>query len=159
MAKDAPVEIVTVNVCGKEVILDPNNMQFDENSLGEFFAKEYGWVDYLGKQYEFALKEYADSEVDAEALYSMKYMQSKDTGATDNYAKGFALSHDEVIEAKKKVNHNKMKCGLIKQHLNAFGKNHENAQNRGHTVRQEMKMLNRDIYDSDEPRTISELLS
>jgi hypothetical protein len=57
MASDAPIEKVTVTVNGVQIVLDPLNMKYNENSLGEFMNKEYGWIDYLGKQKEFADKE------------------------------------------------------------------------------------------------------
>ena len=128
MANDAPLEVVRVVVQGREVVLDPANMKYDENSLGEYMSKEYAWVDYLGKQLEYAQKE---------TLY----------GNSDNYAKAFALADAEVVAAKKKVADCKEKVGHIKAHLYAFSKNHDNAQNRGHTIRQEMKVLSREHYE------------
>jgi hypothetical protein len=57
MAEDAPIEIVKVIVQEREIVLDPKNMKYNENSIGEYMNKEYGWVDYLGKQLEYAQKE------------------------------------------------------------------------------------------------------
>lgn len=147
---DAPVEKVTVNVAGREVVLDPDNMRFNEATLSEYLIKEYGWIDYLGKQLEYAQKEVALAELDHEALYSERYMASKDLGNTENYAKAKALSDPDVIEAHKKVIEKKTNVGLLRAHLNAWNKNHDNAQNRGHTLRKEMDKLNRDIYAADD---------
>ena len=155
MANDAPIEKVKVIVRGKEIILDPDNMKYSENNLPEYMSKEYGWVDYLGKQLEYAQKELLLAEIDAEAIYSSKFMESKDTGNSDNYAKAYANCHVDVVNSKKYVVERKEVVGHLKAHLSAWNKNHENAQNRGHTIRTEMKVLNRDIYDAENNSTTS----
>jgi hypothetical protein len=150
MAHDAPVEIVKVTVQGRAIVLDPNNMKYNENSLGEYMGKEYGWVDYLGKQLEYAQKEVLHAEIESEKIYSKKFIESKDMGNSDNYAKAYALQHDDVVAAKKFIADRKETVGHIKAHLKAFDKNHENVQNRGHTLRKELDKLNRDIYSPTE---------
>jgi len=146
MANEAPIEKVKIKVVGVEIVLDPENMRFSENNIGEYMNKEYGWYDYLGKQLEFAQKEVFLLEIDAETLYSKKFLESKDAGGTDNYSKAFASSHDEVVDARKKAVEAKETVGHLKAHLRAWDKNHENVQNRGHSLRAEMKVLSRDIY-------------
>ena len=148
MAKDAPVEKVKVIVKGREISLDPDNMKYDENNLPQYMSKEYGWIDYLGKQLEFAQRELLLAEIDAEASFSAKFMESKDAGNSDNYAKAYALANDEVVAAKKKVVERKEVVGHIKAHLRAWDRNHDNSQNRGHTLRKELDKLNRDVYSS-----------
>lgn len=143
--KDAPQECVTVQVRGRDVVLDPNNMKFTEVSLSEYMDKEYAWIDYFGKQLEFANKELLDAEIAYEAEYSRRYIIAKDGGNTENYAKADALSDQQVVAARKLVADRKEVVGLLKAHLKAWDKNHDNAQNRGHTLRKEMEKLNRDI--------------
>ena len=155
MAKDAPVEKVKVIVKGREISLDPDNMKYDENNLPQYMSKEYGWIDYLGKQLEFAQRELLLAEIDAEASFSAKFMESKDAGNSDNYAKAYANSHVDVVASKRYVVDRKETVGHLKAHLSAWSKNHENAQNRGHTIRTEMKVLNRDIYDAENGATTS----
>lgn len=150
MAHDAPIEIVTVIVQGKSIVLDPANMKYNENSLGEYMGKEYGWVDFLGKQLEYAQKEVLYAEVEYDALYSKKFIEAKDAGNSDNYSKAYSLSNDEVVAANKKIADRKETVGHIKAHLKAFDKNHENVQNRGHTLRKELDKLHRDIYNSED---------
>ena len=128
MASDAPVEKVKVVVRGKEILLDPDNMRYNENNLPEYMSKEYGWVDYLGKQLEYAQKELLLAEIEAEAAYSAKFMQSKDAANSDNYAKAYANSHIDVVAAKRLVVDRKEAVGHLKAHLVAWSKNHENAQ-------------------------------
>jgi hypothetical protein len=118
-------------------------------------TKEYGWIDYLGKQLEFAQREVLDADVDAESTYSLKFLEAKDAGNSDNYAKAYATAHVDVVAARKKVNEKKEVVGHIKAHLKAWDKNHENCQNRGHTIRAEMRALNRDIYEDANANTCS----
>lgn len=149
MATDAPVEKTIVLVKGKSITLDPANMEFNEVNLSDYLEKEYGWVDYLGKQLELANKEVLDAETAYEAVYSQKYIESKDLGNTDNYAKAKALSDPDYVAARNLWADRKEAVGLLKAHLRAWDKNHENAQNRGHTLRKEMEKLNRDIREPE----------
>lgn len=148
MAEDAPIQKVTVKVAGREITLDPMNMKYNENSLGDYMGKEYGWVDYLGKQLEFAQKEVLLADIESDRIYSVKFMESKDRGESDNYAKAFANAHTEVVSARQHLAERKEAVGHLKAHLKAWDKNHENVQNRGHTLRKELDKLNRDIYQS-----------
>ena len=52
------------------------------------------------------------------------------------------------MAAKKKVVERKEVVGHIKAHLRAWDRNHDNSQNRGHTLRKELDKLNRDVYSS-----------
>lgn len=147
---NAPVEKVVVTVLNRQVVLDPENMKYNENSLGDYMGREYGWIDYFGKQLEYAQKEALLAEIDADAQYSLKYMECKDAGNTDNYAKAFATAHVDVVAAKKKVVDRKEAVGHLKAHLKAWSENHENVKSRSYTLNQEMNKLNRDIYQSDD---------
>jgi len=154
MATDAPIEKVKVKVAGVEITLDPDNMKYNENNLGEYMNKEYGWIDYLGKQLEYAQKEVLMADIDAETQYSKKFMEAKDAGQTDSYSKSFATSHDDVVLARKKVVEGKEIVGHLKAHLRAWDKNHDNVQNRGHSLRAEMKVLSRDVYSEQNVESI-----
>lgn len=146
MNEYAPILKVTVEVAGSKITLDPDNMKYNESSLADYMSREYGWIDYLGKQLEFAQKELLLADIDADTIYNKKFIESKDQGKTDSFAKSYASSHDEYISAKKKIVEKKECVGLLKAHLRAWEKNHENVQNRGHTLRKEMDALNRDFY-------------
>ena len=150
MATEAPIEKVLVKVANAEILLDPNNMRYNENSLGEYMNKEYGWIDYLGKHLEYAQKEHLLAEIDVDTEYSNRFLESKDAGNTDTYSKAFATRHPDVVAAKKRVIDRKEAVGHIRAHLRAWDKNHENVQNRGHTLRKEMDVLNRETYTSDQ---------
>ncbi|RTK93401.1 MAG: hypothetical protein EKK64_10185 [Neisseriaceae bacterium] len=149
MSKKAPVEKITVTVNGKQVVLDPENMKYNESTIGQFMSMESGWIDYLGKQLEYAQSEALVAKINEETKFSKKLIEGKDKGLSDNHAKALANADDDVVKAKLHHAERKQVVGHIKAHLLAWKENHENAQNRGHTIRTEMKMLNRDIYDGD----------
>jgi hypothetical protein len=160
--KEAPVEKVVVEVRGVRIVLDPANMLYNENTLAEFMNTEYGWIDYLGKQLEYAQKDMLYAEVEAEAEYSRKFLEAKtEKGFTENQSKAYALAHHDVVAAKKAHIDKKEIVGHIKAHLRAWDKNHENAQNRGHTIRKEMDKLNRDSFvvnDDDATCSVEDIL-
>jgi len=146
MSQEAPILKVKIEVAGVEIVLDPDNMKYNETNLGDYMSREYGWVDYLGKQLEFAQKELLLAEIDSETIYSKKFLEAKEGGKTDTCSKAYATSHDEFVAAKKRVIDRREAVGHLKAHLRAWDKNHDNVQNRGHTLRKEMDVLNRDVY-------------
>ena len=150
---EAPLEKVTIKVNGKDLVLDPDNMKFNEFTLSEYMDKEYAWIDYFGKQLELANKELSMAELAHETKFNEVYILAKDAGGSDPYSKAKAQSHPDVVELHKYVIERKEAVGLLKQHLRAWDKNHDNAQNRGHTLRKELDKLNRDIYEGREPNT------
>ncbi len=100
--KNPPIEVITVLVENKEIKLDPKNMEFTDGNISEFMQKEYGWIDYFGKQLELAQKARLLAEIEAESIYSKKYVEAKDNGGTEQYAKAKACSDPEVVASKKK---------------------------------------------------------
>jgi hypothetical protein len=156
---EPPIENLNVIVNNKEVSLDPKNMEFSDNTINEYMEREYGWVDFFGKQLEYAQKEKLLAEIDAEAIFSQKYIEAKDDGGTEQYAKAKANANPEVITAKKKVVELNETVGQIKAHLKAWDRNHDNAQNRGYTLRKEMDKLNKDIYKMTETSDLDRFVS
>ena len=153
MATEAPIEKITVKVRGRDIILDPEKMRFNEATLSDYMKCEYSWYDYFGKQVEFANKELMDAEIDYEALYSDKYIKSKDLGNTENYAKAQALSDVDVIAARKKIAAQKETVGLLKAHVEAWRKSHANAISRGFGVNTEMKVLGENTIYANKDQT------
>lgn len=149
MAKNAPIEKINVIVNGKNIVLDPENMKYNEATLAEYQTTEYGWIDYLGKQLEFAQKEVLIAEIDLESQYSIKFLESKDLGNSDNYAKAFSNCHVDVVAAKKHLADRKEVVGHLKAHLKAWTSNHSNTTCRSHDLRSEMKILNRDFFETN----------
>lgn len=144
---EAPLEKVTIKVNSKELILDPENMKFNEFTLSEYMDKEYAWIDYYGKQLEYAQKELSLAELEFETKFNELYISFKDLGGSDAYCKAKAQSNSDVVSLHEKVIDRRAAVGLLKSHLKAWDKNHDNAQNRGHTLRKELDKLNKDVYE------------
>jgi len=151
MDKDCiPSSCVVVTVAGKEVRLDPEYMKFNESNINKFMENEYAWIDYFGKQLELAQKELALAELEHDVVYNKKYLEVKDSGNSDSYSKAKAQTDSDVVDAYKSVLTKRETVGLIKAYLRAWDRNHDNAQNRGHTLRKEFDKL-KDNRSSDFP--------
>ena len=147
---EAPLEKVTVTVNGKDLVLDPENMKFNEFTLSEYMDKEYAWIDYFGKQLELATKELALAELAYETKFNEIFIETKDGGGSDTYGKAKSQSHPDCVALHQAVIDRKSVVGFLKSHLKAWDRNHDNAQNRGHTLRKELDKLNKDIYHKKE---------
>lgn len=150
MSDDIPVNCVTVQVCGKDVRLDPEYMKFNESNINKFMETEYAWIDYFGKQLELAQKELALAELEYDVEFNKKYINAKDAGNSDSYSKAKAQCDSDVVDFYKNMLSKRETVGLIKAYLRAWDRNHDNAQNRGHTLRKEFEKL-KDTRSSDFP--------
>lgn len=150
MNEELPNECIVVKVCGKEVRLDPENMKFNEANINKFMECEYAWIDYYGKQLELAQKELALAEMEYDVAFNKKYIEVKDAGNSDAYSKAKAQTDQDVIDCHKAMLQKRETVGLIKAYLRAWDRNHDNAQNRGHTLRKEFEKL-KDTRSSDFP--------
>jgi len=146
---EIPNESVTIKVNNKDIVLDPENMKFNEFTLSEYMDKEYAWIDYYGKQLELATKELSLAELAYETKYNELYITHKDLGGSDAYCKAKAQCDQLCVSLQERVIDRRAAVGFLKNHLRAWDKNHDNAQNRGHTLRKELDKLNRDIYKDD----------
>jgi len=143
---EIPNEIVKIIVNNKELILDPENMKFNEFTLSDYMDKEYAWIDFFGKQLEYATKELSLAELAYETKYNEVYITYKDAGGSDAYSKAKSQCDNECVRFYEIVIDRKAAVGFLKHYLKAWDKNHDNAQNRGHTLRKELDKLNKDIY-------------
>lgn len=90
-------------------------------------------------------------------VYARVFSTLKSTeGGSDKYVEGLTKVEQTVIDAKDallelqaKVIAAKYTVNSLKQHLRAWDKNHENAQNRGNTLRKEMERLHKDRIMED----------
>lgn len=153
--------IVTVN--GQQVELDTAKLAFSEGTLSEYLETEGGWIDYYSAKLAEAERQLAEMDMEAEReedeyerTYSKVFSTLKTTeGGSDKLVEGQSKVEPTVIAARKKVLEYKTKAielkytvRLLQQHLRAWDKNHENAQNRGNTLRKEMERLYKDrIYE------------
>ncbi len=153
----------TVTIGDKSVVLDTSKLQFCEGTLSEYLETEGGWIDYFGARLADAERELAQMEMAIEKeedqydrLYSKVFATIKDTeGGSDKLTETKAKVEPTVVAAKEKIValqtlaiELKYAVRLIHQHLRAWDKNHENAQNRGNTLRKELERLNKDrVYE------------
>jgi chromosome segregation ATPase len=152
-----------VRVYDQDVILDTSKLYFSENTLSEYLEKEGGYIDYIGAKLADAEKQLAEVELKIdkeEAEYDRKYAQAftylKSTeGGSDKLTEGkakldtdVAAKEKEILEMKQELIEAKHGVRLLQQHLKAWQINHENAQNRGNTLRREMDRLNKDVIYS-----------
>lgn len=162
---------VTVN--GQEVAIDTAKLAFSEGTLSEYLETEGGWIDYYGAKLAEAEKQFAEAEMEVEReedeyerIYSRVFTTLKDTdGGSDKKVEGLAKVEQTVVDARKKVLDLKAKSleakyivRLLHQHLRAWDKNHENAQNRGNTLRRELDRLHKDHITAYDEQKINEII-
>lgn len=162
-----------VTVYGQEVMLDTNKLAFSEGTLSEYLETEGGWIDYFGAKLAEAEKQLAEADMEVEheedeyeRIYSKTFAMIKDTeGGSDKLTEGKTKTEASVITARKKVLELKSKAieckyivRLLQQHLRAWDKNHENAQNRGNTLRKELERLHKDKITSSEEDKMNEII-
>lgn len=147
---DVPKDKITVKIGDRQVVLDPDAMVFNEASLSKYMESEHVWYDHFGQALSELEAEYQAIEVDYDALYGKKFAETKEAGASDKLADALTKADPEVVELRKKSVEAKKGIGLLKNHLRAWDKAHDNAQSRGHMIRKEMDKLNFGIMESKE---------
>ena len=141
----APHAQTTIKIGGQEIVLDNTRLSFNEVSLNNFMENLALWYDYFSQKLAEAEAILAYKEYEHDVLFSSSYEKSKEEGCTDKLAEANAKKDANVCEAKREIIGAKHKVTLLKQHLKAWDKAHENAMSRGHMVRKEMDKLNTDI--------------
>jgi len=139
------IEKETLNIAGNEVILDPDNLKFDETTLTHYIQTEGGYYDNFGAFLAMAEKVQHLREIEYDQIYTERFAEAKEHGGSDKLAEAKSKSDPDVIEAKKLVVEAKYKVKRLQQHLRAWDRNHDNAQSLGHMIRKEMDKLNSDI--------------
>lgn len=154
-----------VTVYGQEVTLDTNKLAFSEGTLSEYLETEGGWIDYFGAKLAEAERQLAEADMEVEReedeyerIFAKVFATIKDTeGGSDKLTEGKTKFEPTVIDARKKVLDLQAKAIEFKyvvrqlhQHLRAWDKNHENAQNRGNTLRKELERLHKDKISFDD---------
>lgn len=153
-----------VQIEGQDIVLDSSKLQFSEGTLSEYLETEGGWIDYFGSMLANAERQLAIAELDVEKaedeydrVYSRVFSTLKDTkGGSDKFVEGLTKIEASVIDERAKVLDFKIQAIELKhhvkaiyQHLRAWEKNHENAQNRGNTLRKELDRLPKDRVFED----------
>jgi hypothetical protein len=147
----------TIKIGEEQVHLSPKRLIFNEANLGQFLEEEAVWYDYFGQKLcdaELLLQGY---DLKLDALYAEKFAMYKDAGCSDKLADAKALASHDVYEANESVISAKYKVRLLYQHLKAWDKAHENAQNRANTLRRELAKLHGELrLDRVEDKTLEE---
>jgi hypothetical protein len=141
----SPQAQTTIKIGSQEVVLDNSRLAFNEVTLNAFMENLALWYDYFSQKLAEAEAILAYKDYEHDVLFSAAYERSKEDGCTDKLAEANAKKDPNVCEAKKEIIVAKHKVTLIKQHLKAWDKAHENAMSRGHMIRKEMDKLNSDI--------------
>jgi hypothetical protein len=129
----------TVKVGDKKVCLDPKRLMFNEQSVGTWLEESGAWYAYFASQ--LADAEYLKDarEADYESKFTSFFSSYKENGCSDKLADANAKSNPEVEEAKKGIVRAKHTVKCLQQHLRAWDKAHDSAQNRANTFRKEME--------------------
>jgi len=157
--ENTPPQVQTsVKIGGQEIVLDNSRLAFNEISLNNFMENLALWYDYFSQKMAEAEAILAYKEYEYDILFSSSYEKSKEEGCTDKLAEANAKKESNVCEAKREIIGAKHKVTLLKQHLKAWDKAHENAMSRGHMVRKEMDKLNTDIVFKNKDDRVSNII-
>lgn len=154
----SPRAQTVIKLGGQEIVLDNSRLAFNETSLNSFMENLALWYDYFSQKLAEAEAILAYKEYEYDVLFSAAYERSKEDGCTDKLAEANAKKDDGVCDAKKEIIGAKHKVTLLKQHLKAWDKAHENAMSRGHMVRKEMDKLNTDIISRSRDERVGEIV-
>jgi hypothetical protein len=158
MGRSPPHAQTTIKIGNQEIVLDNARLTFNEVSLNAFMENLALWYDYFSQKLAEAEAILAYKDYEYDVLFSSAYERSKEEGCTDKLAEAAAKKEPNVCEAKKEIIGAKHKVTLIKQHLKAWDKAHENAMSRGHMLRKEMDKLNTDIVFKNRDDRVGEII-
>ena len=129
----------SVKVGTQIVTLDPKRLIFNEATVGRWLEEAGAWYAYFARQ--LADAEYIKDSCDAiyETKYSSLFSGHKENGCSDKLADANAKSDPEIEECKNRIARAKHTVKNLQQHLRAWDKAHDSAQNRGNTLRKEME--------------------
>lgn len=154
----SPHAQTVIKLGGQEIVLDNSRLSFNEVSLNNFMENLALWYDYFSQKLAEAEALLAYKEYEYDVLFSAAYERSKEGGCTDKLAEANAKKEANVCEAKREIIGAKHKVTLLKQHLKAWDKAHENAMSRGHMVRKEMDKLNTDIVSRNRDERVGDIV-
>lgn len=142
--EETEVDKVRVRVAGRDIILDPGNLKFNEASLNEYMEKEGALYNFFGQALADAQAQAQAVKLDYDVIFAEKFKEFKQ-GSSDKLAESAAKCDPDVVKANKRVIAAQRIVELLKNHLKAWDKNHDNAQSLGHMIRKEMDKLGYDI--------------
>jgi hypothetical protein len=141
--------IVTIKVGGDEVKIDPTLFDFDHDSLTNYLQREAGWYSYFGAKFADADAEYQMIEAKYDATYCEKFALLKESeGGSDKLVECKVKQDAEIQTLNKMKIAAKRRMKMLQQHLRAWDKNHDNAQQLGYIIRKELGVWSTsDIYE------------
>jgi hypothetical protein len=131
-----------------EITLDPENLRFSEQTLTEYIQKEAGYYDNIGAYLAMAERHLQNKEVQYEKLFSERFVEAKEDGASDKLAEAKSKCDVDVVTIKEQIVEARYVVNRLKNHMKAWDKNHDNAQSLGHMLRKQMDKLNAEIMGS-----------
>lgn len=133
-----------------EITVNPENLRFDENTLGAYIQTEGGHYDNIGGYLALSERHLQNKEVQYEKLFCERFEEAKEHGASDKLAEAKAKKDPDVVDKKLEVVEARYIVNRLKNHVKAWDKNHDNAQSLGHMLRKQMDKLNADIRAHDD---------
>lgn len=131
------------------VLIDPENLRFDEVTLTSYIQKEGGYYDNFGHYLSLAERNLQNKESQYEKMYCQRFVEAKEYGSSDKLAEAKAKSDTIVMDLKNEISEARYAVNRLKNHLKAWDKNHDNAQSLGYMLRKQMDRLPTDtIYGS-----------
>lgn len=127
-----------------EVVIDPENLRFDDQSLTKYIQTEAGYYDNFGAYLALAERNLQNEEVRHEKLFSERFVEAKEGGSSDKLAEAKAKCDPTVVAVKELVTEARYVVNRLKNHIKAWDKNHDNAQSLGHMLRKQMDKLHGD---------------
>jgi hypothetical protein len=129
-----------------EVILEEENLKFNENTLSNYIQKEGSFYDSFGHYLALAEKNLQNKENQYEKIYCERFIESKELGSSDKLAEAKAKCDVDIVKINEEITEAKYVVNRLKNHLKAWDKNHDNAQSMGHMLRKQMDKLDGNIY-------------
>jgi len=131
-----------VKVGEEEVFLDPKNLIVDEVNLNDFlkrFAPNYSHFNMMWAKSQFIQRTTEDRH-DVVLADRYRYYKEND-GGSDKLAESKAKVHEDVIEAKKRMQNARFVTQILNGYLRSLDKAQESALNLGYNIRKEMDKL------------------
>ena len=141
-------KIEKLKFCEFDVIIDPENLRFDESTLSHYIQNEGGYYDNFGHYLALAERNLQNKESQYEKIYCERFVEAKELGSSDKLAEAKAKADPDVSTIREEIFDARYVVNRLKNHLKAWDKNHDNAQSMGYMLRKQMDRLNGDIYGS-----------
>lgn len=130
------------------VVINPENLRFDETTLSNYIQTEGGYYDNFGYYLALAERNLQNKENMHERLFCERFAEAKELGASDKLAEAKSKCDVDVVALKEEITQARYVVNRLKNHIKAWDKNHDNAQSMGHMLRKQMDRLNADIMGS-----------